>query len=430
MGHDRVSRGVAVLVSATLVVAAAAMASQALALAGDGSFYLLRNIATGEVFGTEQRYFGNLVRQAPALVGVELGATDTRLLSALFGAGHLVIPALIWSLAIFLARDDRVVFAGVVGVSGLCAGTTWFFSVSEGVLAMPLTVLLGLLLWREPSWRWRHAALAVGASAVLVATYESALVTGLFLAAWAAWRAARVQPPLERWSCAIVAALSALSAVVAVRGAIDPISPKHSRSLLYFVVSLEPWPLYLAIVGLALFVAGLGPWLPRRARWAALCTGTAGLAVATASLEVSAAAAFAARGGAAIAVLALLGLLWLDWWRRPTAPPAPDGRLLAVPVLFVLAILTVNAWALRDWSQSFDTFQSRVDAARGPVSADDVIPPDRRDVLWSWTVPTLSLLVRSSPDAGVLYLEQDGGYVPFSPRDARKQIDDAYVWGR
>ena len=432
MSRGRVPTPALVIVCAALVAASLAMAFQSLALAGDGAFYLLRIIATGEVFGTQERYLGNLVRQAPALLGVHAGVTNTYALSLLFGVGQIVFLAVVWSLAIVLSRADRVAFTAVAGAAGICAGTTWFFSVSEAVFATSLTALVAVLLWREGAWTWAHAIVALVASFVLVATYEAAFVTGALLAAWAGWRAYRATPSLERYACAAVAALSTLSVLVAAQGIREPTSPAHSRSLLYSVTSLDPWPLYLATAGLALFVAGMRPWLPRSARWALLGLGATALGIGAAGLDISTQAAFAARGGASLVVFALQLALLLDWATRGRthARGEPDARLLAIPILFVVAILVANGSALRSWSGSLDAFQREVEAAAAPTDAHLVLPANRRDVLWNWTIPSLSLLVRTRPDASVLFVPYETGYVPFAPEDARSQIDDAYTWGR
>ncbi len=415
----------------SLVVAAFAMASQSLALAGDGSFYLVEIIANGDVFSTDERYLGNALRQAPALLGVHAGVTSTYVLSLLQGIGQLVLPALVWSLAILFSRADRVVFAAVAGTAGICAGTTWFFSVSETVIAMPLTTLVAVLLWQPRSWAWHHVALAVGAALVLVASYETSIATGAILAAWAGMRALRSTVPRETLASALVAALAVLSVQAGVHGFGNVTSGAHSRSFLYFIVTLEPWPLYAFIAGMAVVVAGAGPWFQRELRRALLASGTVVLVVALASLDISTYSAFAARGGVVIPVVLLQLFLWWLWATRraPSAQAERSGWLVAIPVLFVVGILTVNLWAMREWSRSLAGFRSAVDTAHGVVLAKNVIPVGRRDVVWNWTTPSLSLIVRRRPDSGVIF-DPSPGYLPFPPEQARTQIRDEYVWDR
>lgn len=399
-----------------------------LALAGDGAYILVRLVGSGEVFATDQRVLGSLVRQAPALVGVHAGLTDMHALTLLLGAGQLVVPALIWSAAVLAARTNGLVWMIVSITAGICAGTTWFFSVSESVMGTSLTALVGTLLWR-PDWGARHMVGALGASVLLVASYETAMVTGLVLASWAGLRARHAERGAERYACAGVCVLSGLSVLVAVRGAWESTYPTHSRSLLYFIVELQPLALYLSLLGLLILVWAAVSTRAARVRTAALGIGVATLTVAVAILEMSTAVAFAARGGAAVAVFVLLALLWWLWTTRGGAAESLPRALLAVPVLFVAAMLAVNVQALAGWSESVSAFRSQVNAAPGVVDVTTVLPAERRDVLWNWTASSLSLILRERPDAGVL-VDRRPSYVPFPPDVARDQIADEYVWSR
>jgi hypothetical protein len=110
--------------------------------------------------------------------------------------------------------------------------------------------------------------------------------------------------------------------------------------------------------------------------------------------------------------------------RRPA-----DVLLVAVPVLFVFAMVAANVQPVKTWSRSMDAFRSGVDGHQGVLYATDLLPAGRRAVLWDWTGSSLSLLVRGSPDAAVL-VDRNPSIVPFPPDDARAQLEDAYTWGR
>jgi len=171
-----------------------------------------------------------------------------------------------------------------------------------------------------------------------------------------------------------------------------------------------------------------------------LGTGVAAAAVAIYTFTPTTQEAFAARGGAAIAALALqLFLLWL--WicdRAPssaTAHPRWAGRvepvqsrwLLFVPVLFVAAIAYAEVSAIGRWTRSLDAFQAAVDRATGPTQVDEVLPEDRRHVVWGWTSSSLSLIVRHRAGAGIL-VDRNPSIVPFPPYAAREQLADKYTW--
>ena len=416
---------------ALLVGGALAMATQSLALAADGSWQLLQVLQSGDAFGLDARIIGAWARQGPVVVATRAGVTDTHLLTLLFGAGQLLVPALAWSLAILLSRPNRLACAAVTLTAGLCAGATWAFSVLEGVVAVPLTVLVAVLLWRPQTWRRRDVALAVLASVVLVASYETALATGVFLAVWAGWRAFRAQVALERYGCATVAALSATSVVVAAVGTQRGSNPTNSQSIAYFVVSLEPWPFYLALLGIVTVIAGLGPWLAGTPRLLALGAGCGALAVSLAGFDAGIVTAFQARGGTALAALLLMAFLFWSWVRKDDAgerlTPSAARLLVAIPIVFVAALAVANVPFIQSWSSSLDAFRTEVGQRQGIVVDVEALPPDERDVLWSWTSSSLSLIVRPRPDAAIL-VNRDPPIVPFPPQAARDELDDAFTW--
>lgn len=415
---------------------ATSMTMSSLALAGDGSFYLVRILGGESVFSSDARLLGNAIRQAPVLLGARVGVTDTHLLSVLLGVGQLIVPAAIWSLALVLSRVRALAFIAVVMAAGLCAGTTWYFSVGENVLAIPLTALVAVLLWQPDEWTWRPALLAVAASTILVATYEAVVLTGPTLALWAGWRAVASKSPVARYGAAIVSATAIFSIARGCTEIVFREEQSHAQSLLYFVVSVEPWQLYLALASCGVLIAAMTLRIERTPRFLFLGAGAVGVTVAISELTPSAVDGFAARGGAMIAALFLeLYLFWLwahDGRPSRTRSETPAQRdasqlLLVVPVLFVGGMMYANVPATDRWSRSLETFRAEVDRARRPSQVDEVLPDDRRQVIWGWTSSSLSLIVRHNADAGIL-VDPTPSFVPFVPDAARQQLADKYTW--
>jgi hypothetical protein len=422
-----------VTVCALLVGTASLMAARSIALAADGAFQLVRVLGTGDVYGFDARILGAATHQAAVIVAARAGLEDTQLLALLLGVGQLIVPAVVWSLAIALSREDRLVCAAVAMIAGLNAGATWFFNVVELVLAVPLTTLVAVLLWRPRTWRWREVAIAALASVVLVASYETAMLSGAVLAAWAVWRRARSTARAERVGCALVAGLAVLSVLVAVAGTGSGPNPTHSQSLLYFVVSLEPWPFYLALTGIAALLLGLGPWLRGTSATVSLALGSCALIAAAVGLEPGPVTAFQARGGAAVAGFLLELFLWWRWIERRDAtaegmPLARQRLLVAAPIVFVATMLAANIGPVGSWSRSLDTFRTQVNRDVGVIDVHEAVPPDRREVVWGWTSSSLSLLVRNDSTAAILF-DRRPSLLPFPPGDARSQLPDEYTWG-
>jgi hypothetical protein len=426
---SRVHAALPVAVCAVLLATAVAAAVEFLALAADGSFYLVRVLGTDGVFGPDSRTLANAVRQAPVLLAARGGVEDTSLLAVLHGLGQIVLPALVWSAAILLARAEAVVVTAVSTTAVICFGTALFFNVSESVLAVALTALVSVLLWRRAEWGSAHAVLAVAAAVVLVASYESTAVTGLALAGWAAWRATVSTSPTGVASSAAVALLSATSVPVAISGWTTNSGAVSAESSLHSIASLEPAAFYVALLGGAGVVAVATLPLPGRARVALVPLFGALAVLAVLDLPATSLSSFRARGGTAAAGLLLTLYLAAAWASRLRAQPSAETNgnwILAVPVALAVAMAATTLPGADRWSRDLDAFRAEVDRARGLTSVD-VLPPHRRSVVWGWTSPSLSLLVRRSPRSGLL-VDRDPSYVPFSPSTARKQLSDEYRW--
>jgi len=174
MQSDAMPRAAVAAICALLVGTAVTMTSQALALTTDGPFELVRVLDSGDVYGTNARLLAAWVRHGPVVAAAHAGVTDTHTLTLLFGIGQLVVPALLWSVAIVVTRRVRLICAAVTLVAALCCGVTWFAGISPIVLAAPLTVVVATVLWLPHDLRKRDIAVALGSCAVLVATYETA----------------------------------------------------------------------------------------------------------------------------------------------------------------------------------------------------------------------------------------------------------------
>lgn len=422
------------VVSALLIGGAIAMTWYGLAIAADGSYFLVEVLGAEGFWGPGQRILANAARQSPVVVATTFGVTDTHVLTLLYGGGQLVLTATAWSAAIFLCRADRTAFVVVATTAALCAGSTWLFSVSENVLAVPLTVLVSALLWQQRAWHWGHAVLAVSASTLLIASYETAVVTGAVLAAWAFLRARGARAPVDRYASALVAGTSAVSVVVAFLGAsTGGPGPTHAGSFVYYLVSLAPWPFFVGLAGVVALVGAIELGARPLARWGLTGLGCLLLAVGVAGADTTFAAAYEARGGASTAAFLVSVYLWRIWTRDPKGITRSAGAtnvpswLLLVPIVVAVVLMSAIVAVSRDWSEGLQAFRAAVDTETGLVVAQDVLAENERGALWDWTASSLSLIVRSDPDSAILY-DPNPSYVPFVPSDAREQLPDVYTW--
>jgi hypothetical protein len=272
----------------------------------------------------------------------------------------------------------------------------------------------------------------VATSVVLVASYESALVTGAMLATWSVWRVRASTERADRWGGAAVAAASRLSMAVAVGGALTGKGSTNAQSSLYFMASGDPWPFYVAFLAALLLLAALGV-RNGALRWSLLALGGAATALAVSGWTATPAVSFQARGGAAMAASLAVLFLWALWIRERlpavTGSPRSGGAawLVVVPVAFVAALTLATLGGVARWTCSVDAFRSEVARAQGVVPEDAVLPADRRLAVWDWASSSLSLIVRDEPGAGIL-VDRNPSWTPFPPAAARTQLGDEYTW--
>jgi hypothetical protein len=300
------------------------------------------------------------------------------------------------------------------------------FNVSEAVLAASLTALLAALLW-QPRWCWRHATLAAASSLVLVATYETVVLSGALFAGWAVLRRRREAGAADRIGSFVVAMLSVLSIITTFVG-FTRLGGRGANSFVYHLASLDPRGLFIALAGAVLLVGSMAALRPSRVRLGLAIAGTLLLAAGAATLDLTMSSAFDARAGSSLAAIVLAVFLFWQWVTRAQGSNETPGWLLAVPVVFAVACTGLLLVASTTWSHGLDAFRADVNRGSGIAVARSVLPENRRQVLWDWPEPSLSLVVRANPSARIL-VASDPSYVPFAPQQAREQLDDSYVWG-
>jgi hypothetical protein len=270
-----------------------------------------------------------------------------------------------------------------------------------------------------------------------VASYEPAALTAPVLVVWAAWRAISSSTRAERLGVGLVALLSVVSALHGWWRIVEAREQENAQAFLNDILEVRPWESFLALAsGMALVYAMVLPAGRARGFWlglGAVCGAVAVYGLATTSYTE----AYAARGAAVVAAL-FLELFLFGLWARASgrarallgtggAVVQERGWPLAVATIVVGAMVLVDLFRLGAWHESLLSFKEEVDGSRGLVSVDDVLPRDRRQVLFGWTSSSLSLVVRRDPDSGVL-VDPRPTFVPFPPAAARRQLDDRYRW--
>ena len=401
-------------------------------LVGDGSYYVLTAIRTGQPFPLDGRQGINLVREGPLLLGVHQGVTSTRVLTVLEGIGFLLFPALAWILAIAQTSASRVRFTLVIVSCGLCFATMIFFSVSELTLAIPLVVLASVLLTQPAPWSGPKAALAIVATLFLCFSHESLVLCARILIGTAV---IRIRARLGTIDTSASIAVLVLSVAVLGSFICTLVLWPNSNSNTFLELPASTVFLYLGglcLIGWAVLYGrsfGLS-----KIRWILLVLAVAStLNGIRLGITGGPLAAYWTRGAAVTLIAALQLLLLVDWmvklrgmdpliWSIRLSPGAARGA-----TAFLLALLIVPTVCALRWSTVLGDFRQTVTQHQGVVPSAEVPPSPGSSYLWSWTNPTLSLLLRSSSSNAIVE-NMTTGFTPFSVDSAEHQIPPAYRW--
>lgn len=430
MGSRQVPGGAVAVVCSMLVASSLFLTFRCLAVNGDGAYFLLRIADTGSVTGFPSRVLANAARQSLAITAVNLGVTDLHVLAVLLGIGQLMLPTAFLVAAVVLARRRLSAFAIVSITAGVVTGATAMFSIGENVVSVALAVFVATMLWLPRPWRRVDAAAALVAAIVLTRSHETVILTAPLLAVWSAWRARLATTVLERWACAFVGSALLLAAVLAARVLVaEPENPR-ARDVSDAVLRAIPLELYTAVIGGAGLVLLLFAPLGRRVRLLVLSVTILASAGAAVGFFGTQGDAYRARGGATIAALLAGSSLMLLWHleRRGGPGPRPRGTGAAwVAVAFACLPLVALFPRAERWATSLEVFRHAVVANRGVLMATDVLPRDRRHVLFDWTASSLSVVVRPRMGTAVL-VDAHPSYVPFPPAAAHREVPARFRW--
>jgi hypothetical protein len=431
-GENRASLSlVLVCVAAVLAVSGILLATNA-SLIGDGSYYLLRALETGQPFQLSGRQGINLVREGPLLLARSDGVRNTQVLTFFEGIGFIAFPGFVWSLALVLARHSRGRFTLVALSCGLCFASVILFSVSEVTLAVPLVVVVSLLLTQPTSWSGSQAAIVILATGLLFFSHESVVICAVVLALIGVYRLKAHLRSVDTIVSLVVVVLS----VAVLGGALWTLVAwpnKNSDDFLDFSTSIALLSMASALLIGWCILYGRVPgaeWL----RWALLAMAAilTGLGI-RAGIHAGAEGAYQSRSLTVLVAVALQVLLFIVWIRvnrsQKSIPDVGESTGSArAAAAFLIAVLLIPALGAARWSTVIDDFHSTVTQHTGDIPATAVSTSRDKSYLIPWADTSLSVLLRSSDPSAVI--ENRGHFNPFSIGSAEKQIPRQYRWGR
>ncbi len=384
--------------------------------------------------------------QAPVLLLIKAGVSDTRLLSMVYSATLFALPTALYHFALRRVRADAVLLGAVLAILAVVYLPTWFFIIGEYHTTYAAATAAMAILLTGGGLSRRDGAILCGLGALSLASYEAMIYLGPFLAAATVWSMIRGRHPPEQ-SPDGVARLLGLIAALAFLEYWD-----HAYFTRVRHATFDFWQDLQFIVPLA----GLGVLSVASVIWPSWLKGRAPLLAvgAVAAVLVSTIwfrqivnpeamlfppAHYVARTGAGGMLLAFLTAMWVQaaWRARPPRllgilrEPPVGRRLVASMFVLVLAAAVPDLALTRLWVGSLDYFRGVGTSHAGLVSSPS-LPMGQwpyRLFVQDWTYPALSAIVRSAPGQGIIVAPKDyRSFPPFEPSCGTVPRLDGYRW--
>jgi hypothetical protein len=391
-------------------------------LYADGAWYLLSMLTKGTFYHVSYaRWSVELLTQFPVVWSLKLGVTDLRTLIHVYSASLVIAPALFWTLALVrLIRDEEFWLIFILlclvlfNVGFMAVGE---FNVAYSLVALSMAILITK---RDLSLGWMLAA--VMAALCLVVAYEMTLFLGPLLIVMAIGRLwtdkLSVTTKCLLWFCVAcyaagtgVAGYSVLHFRVPenLSHAADVFGAARNRSLLlsvafavgYVLLRLRVYPVrhlgyFVMFASLVLLAWPSSYSVPDHHYVARTLVG---VCILVCGLILAA------------------SWIWERWRSRPIVIDAREAQWLAIALFLVMSVGDVIN--TRGLTHFVTTFRSEVDVRAGLVPLEDtkLSGSDHARYAWTWTYPTLSLLLRHDPGRAVILNDQGyHGYQPFDPK--------------
>lgn len=413
-----VSRSLALITSAGLWSGATAYAVvTARTLYADTAWILLSILANPGRFleWDSYRAFVGLIYQAPVLLGQRLGVNAVSIYAALYSIGTLVVPTVAFLLALYIVRRQFILFS-IIGFAATVFGFGVNFINSEANVMFAFVWLSVAVLALEREAPMLRGLLLPGLAFALIRSYEGMLMAGPILAAWAFMLAVRCRGQVDRIGLVLTSFLFLLGAAAGFGGFIAPRDPANlglfAGSLFDYLKNPQ---VLLLFSGLAAVVAVL-----TKGRWKRLlCVATSAVLGGVFLVWIIRLDWFGVyyynRAFLAILLPVVLMLLFLVWWLRPawlaSRQSASTSVVFLVPFAFAVAGDVVGTYR---WSQDIEKFCK--------VLGTDLSPDDRFEALrgsalrtaWSWTYPSMAILLRDRGSSAMISNPPDTPWQPFS----------------
>ncbi len=410
----------------------------------DGAYFLLEIVrAEGFLdFGPDPgRRYAMAVVEIPVVVAIWLDVSDLHWLARWWSLGMFGVPTTLYTLAVLRARNEPVLLAATIAAVAMVFMTTSFFIVGEYNTAHAAAILAAVWLATTSRLVVKPGIVLVLIAVLALRSYETFVFLGPLLAlmtCWTIWRASS-RPAL---AAGLHAGAAVLFLGAATLQACNLIYADDEPYLAYVLAHRWDfqWNRQLAlVVTAASVVLAWGLVRPddlRRQRpyvWAGLLLVLIALSPLLFFLKVVVGPPYAwpqhaariAGGGVTAVVIILMWSYAAGLGRRLPVlavlnAPEAARRFVAFAGLMLLAMAPWDIFLTRLYAHYLQEVRTTIRAHSGVIVLEGS-PLDEHPNLSQgeqWTLPSLSLILRSRPNDGIIQPPIDSrswGEQPFLP---------------
>ncbi|HUF80599.1 MAG TPA: hypothetical protein VMN03_05630 [Burkholderiales bacterium] len=420
----RLGRMVVWIVVGAWIAALAYSTLSARVLYGDGAWYVLVHLLNPHRFNDYdfQRSFASIISQAPILLGQRLGVDRVPAYATLYSLGIFIFPAIASMFAAFLARRQPLLFgANVLAIVVYGFGAN-LINTEANLLFGFAWLSLTILALDRPAPFLRGILLPILAFAML-RMYEGMLLVGPILALWAMIAAGRAGNDRERLGLALAGFIFFAGAVVGLGGFLSPRDPSNASGFLSsafaYLRNPQLFLLLSGMLGLAALAVANAPF-----RWALVTASVAcGLAFVGAmdrlegyyGLDIY----YYNRSFLVLSLPVFAAVLLAVWVVRPRWLGAGSQERYAVMLVPVLFAVAGDVLATHRWSSYVHQFCLVLERDTQPLERLELLKRSGSTTAWSWTHPTMSLLLREQGSTAMVVNEPGkSSWQPFEPAAA------------
>jgi hypothetical protein len=414
------NRLAATVVMAAIVVSAGVSVWAFRGLYADGALYAFNILRTADFsHASETRISATYLTQYPLVAAVRLGLHDIRLLIRLYTATLFAVPVVACLITTWFSRRDPLLFSTNLTFIFAVFYTTNFEIIGEYHVLYSLYWCAFVLLITGRCDVLRFAGLLPLIGIVLTRSYEISVILCPILSLLCLWRTRVSNDPAARAILLVSAYLFAVGAWFGLQGSLFPRDPANAGNFTsaLFVPAFYIVPVEIAALFALAAAANLAVGWWRVAAVAAVLIATARFAWRHfgAAHVLSLGPAYVQRATVVpiILVLSLLGLLSIALERR-------WPRLASVPVLFALLpaamVFAVDLHDTIGWKAYMNAFCETL-ATTASAEQRLAFPrkPQAQKYGWSWTYPTMSILLRPAGSQAIVTDADHDSWQPFDP---------------